>query len=122
MAGLTFDYEVDPTGKKSHEPGAKLDHGKSPVWRGAIDYFPRALEAVALVSAVGAEKYSWKGWEKVEDGVNRYNDALSRHLTREAIEGPYDAQTKLLHAAQRAWNALAVVELMLRDGHVARLD
>jgi hypothetical protein len=108
--------EADPTGKVAHEPGAKLDQGKPPVWRGCIDYFPRALEAVSIVSQVGAEKYSWKGWESVEDGPNRYSDALSRHLTAKGRGEQYDPQTKLLHSAQVAWNALAVLELELREG------
>ena len=48
------------------------------------------------------------------DGENRYGDALVRHLIAEAIEGPVDADTQLLHAAQEAWNALARLELILR--------
>jgi len=94
--------------------GAKLDAGKAPILRGAIQYFPRALKAVAQVSEIGAKKYAWKGWEKVPDGVNRYGDALVRHLMAEEIEGPIDADTGCLHASQICWNALARLELMLR--------
>ena len=115
--------EADPNGKKAHEPGAKLDAGKSPIFRGAISYFPRALLAVAGVSLYGANKYAWKGWESVPDGFNRYSDALCRHLTKEGIEGPWDLEIKndpkypaeVLHAAQVAWNALARLELFLRE-------
>lgn len=106
--------EKDPNGRNPHEPGAKLDAGKSPVFRGALDYFPRAIKAVAEVSKFGASKYAWKGWESVPDGINRYSDALARHITDEAIEGPYACDSNLLHKAHVAWNALAALELYLR--------
>ena len=105
--------EADPTGRRPHEPGAKLDAGKAPVVRGALHYFPRALAAVAEVSAYGARKYTWRGWETVPDGVARYSDALGRHLLAEGYE-ERDGDTGLLHAAHAAWNALARLELMLR--------
>lgn len=107
--------ETDPYGKKPHELGAKLDEGKSPVLRGAIQYFPRAIKAVAMVSLFGANKYAWKGWESVPDAVNRYGDALVRHLTDEEIDGPIDPSTGLLHSAQVAWNSLARLEMKLRE-------
>lgn len=114
--------ELDPSGINSKVAGAKLDAGKSPVFRGAIDYFPRALIKVAGVSFAGAMKYSWKGWESVPDGINRYSDAMLRHSLKESIEGPYDLDflnatpaQKVLHKAQIAWNALAVLELYLRE-------
>lgn len=107
--------ESDPHGKEAHTPGAKMDAGKSPISQGVLQYFPRALEAVAYISLVGAKKYAWKGWESVPDGFNRYSDALGRHLLAETVEGPIDQDTQMLHAAQVAWNALARLELMLRE-------
>lgn len=110
-------YEADPTGRDVHEPGAKLDSGKAPVARGVLQYFPKALREVALLSEFGANKYAWKGWEEVPDGVNRYSDAMARHLLDET-EGPLDdgpGGSGLLHATAVAWNALARLELMLRE-------
>ncbi len=107
--------ENDPNGKGAHELGAKMDAGKSPVVQGAIQYFPRAMMAVSDLSAKGAEKYAWAGWEQVPDGVNRYNNALGRHCCYESIEGPIDSDTGELHATCIAWNALARLELMLRQ-------
>lgn len=104
--------ESDPNGRNPNEPGAKLDAGKPPLFRGLIDYFPLACMAVSQVSEVGALKYTWKGWETVPDGYNRYSDALMRHL----IKGTYetvDTDTNLTHAAHAAWNALARLELLL---------
>lgn len=92
------------------QAGIKHDHGKAPMLRGALMYFPRALSAVAQVSAFGAAKYTWRGWVSVPDGVDRYGDALVRHLA----EGDgRDSESELLHAAHVAWNALARLELLL---------
>jgi hypothetical protein len=107
--------EIDPTGRSPHEPGAKLDAGKSPVFRGLFDYFPRACLAVAQISEMGAKKYAWKGWESVPDGPSRYGDALGRHILYENLEGLYDLQSGHLHPAHAAWNALARLELILKD-------
>ena len=107
--------ERDPNGVEAGTAGAKLDAGKSPVFQGLFQYFPRACLQVAELSEVGAKKYSWKGWEKVEDGPNRYGNALARHILYEEIEGEMDADTDKLHAVCIAWNALARLELMLRE-------
>lgn len=114
LCAMNRTVEADPNGRAPSEPGAKLDAGKAPIMQGVLQYFPRALDAVAGVSALGARKYTWGGWESVPDGVNRYSDALGRHLLSEKIDGPVDPETDLLHAAQVAWNALARLELMLR--------
>lgn len=111
--------ERDPIGLVSTQPGAKLDAGKVDVLRGAIQYFPRALKAIARVSELGAKKYSWKGWEKVTNGRQRYGAALTRHLLVEddfsADNGPGGLGEEVLHASQVAWNACARLELILRE-------
>jgi len=120
QAGQAFKPEADPTGRDPKQGGAKLDAGKPCVWRGAIDYFPRAIRAVAAVSTFGASKYSWKGWESVPEGFERYSDALVRHLITESDEGSYDNDSGLLHAAHAAWNALARLEFLLREKGLKR--
>lgn len=97
-------------------PGAvKYDAGKAPVFRGAVAYFPRAIQAIAFVSAFGATKYAWEGWRHVPDGLNRYSDAMVRHLIAEATGETVDSDSGLLHAAHAAWNALARLEKLLED-------
>ena len=113
-AGAPTKEEYDPNGKQAHEAGSKLDAGKSPVYQGLLDYFPRACLAVANISAIGAQKYTWKGWETVENGFSRYSDALARHLVKEGFEY-LDEDTKRPHAEQVAWNAMARLELLLRE-------
>jgi hypothetical protein len=107
--------DKDPSGRALKEPGTKGDHGKSPVMQGVLQYFPRALLEIGRVSERGAEKYSWRGWEKVPNGKIRYGNALVRHIILEDIDGDFDSETGLLHAAQEAWNALARLELILRE-------
>lgn len=105
--------ETDPNGLSAKAPGAKLDSGKAPILRGVIEYFPRAVKAVASVSDFGAKKYSWGGWRAVPNGIVRYGDAMQRHQVGEFLDGPIDPETGLMHAAQTAWNAMARLELML---------
>lgn len=100
--------------------GVKYDQGKAPVVQGFLHYFPRAIKAAAEISRYGKEKYEVEyadaGWRSVPDGVNRYTDGDGRHLVDEAIDGLYDPESGLLHAAHHLWNAAARLELMLREG------
>lgn len=106
--------EKDPYGKDAHEPGSKLDAGKPEIVKDVLAYFPNAIRAVGGVSAYGAKKYTRMGWASVPNGVDRYTEALGRHLVAEATGSVID-ESGLMHAAQVAWNALARLELMLRE-------
>jgi len=108
--------ETDPNGKNPHELGAKLDSGKPRVAL-MLSGFARALLAVAEVTTHGANKYTPGGWEHVENGIERYADAKDRHRLRGAFES-HDKDSKLLHKAHEAWNALAELELILRDQEI----
>lgn len=110
--------ELDPTGRSAHTPGAKLDAGKPKVVKGVLQYFPRAIKELARVSEFGATKYEWRGWESVPDGEERYYDALGRHIVDEAIDGPITKDSLLRHASHIAWNAMARLELLLREAEV----
>ena len=114
-----MSQELDPTGRKPGDPGAKLDAGK--VLAGVLGDFPRALLMVANVGTFGANKYSRGGWQSVPDGEQRYTDAMWRHLLAEKIN-PIDSDSGLPHAAQTAWNALARLELALRNTEKVRGD
>lgn len=97
-------------------PGAvKYDNGKAPIFRGAIAYFPGAIAGVAAISAFGATKYAWNGWLHVPDGLNRYTDAMVRHLIAEAEGQVVDPDSGLPHSWHTAWNGLARAELILRQ-------
>jgi hypothetical protein len=105
--------EKDPNGIPAGELGAKLDDGKNRLGL-VLGSFSNALWAVGEVGTMGAKKYCDHGWEHVPDGVNRYTDALLRHLMKELGGEQKDVDTTLLHAAHTAWNALARLELIVR--------
>lgn len=107
--------ERDPNGLDQHKPGAKLDYGKPDT--SLLLMFGKALVAVAEVGTFGAAKYTRGGWLDVEDGITRYTAALLRHVFAEDTE-PMDADSGLYHDAHAAWNALARLELRLREGDV----
>lgn len=111
---MNKEYTNDAA-EKIASGAVKYDGGKAPIFRGLIDYFPRAVEGVAAVSAFGASKYAWKGWEGVSDGYNRYSDAMVRHLIEEGKGDVLDPDSGLLHAQHTAWNALARLELLIRE-------
>ncbi len=105
--------EYDPTGKAAHQSGAKLDGGKNRLAL-VLGGFSLALLEVGEVGTYGANKYSPNGWKAVENGVERYTDAMLRHLFAEMSGELRDKDTELLHAAHLAWNALARLEFLLR--------
>jgi len=109
--------EADPTGRGAHEPGAKLDLGKLRPGL-VLGDFSNALTEVVRVGTFGAEKYSDHGWLEVPNGIERYSDAEMRHLLKRQQGELVDPDSLLLHDAHKAWNALAVLELRIRTGHL----
>ena len=106
--------EADPTGRDQHTSGAKLDAGKvRPAL--VLGGFARALLEVSKVGTFGATKYTDNGWMEVPNGESRYDDAKLRHWLTEKAGKPTDPDTNLIHAAHEAWNALARLDLILRE-------
>ncbi len=109
--------ESDPNGVPANAPGAKLDAGKNLVWL-MLEGFPRALEEVAQVTTEGAKKYTPHGWATVPNGVDRYMQGMGRHLLQVAKGEVWDNGSGgigRMHLAQVCWNALAALELQLRE-------
>lgn len=106
--------ESDPTGLKASEPGAKLDAGK-PRADEILRDFSRAIEAVVEIGDEGTKKYSVSGWTQVPDGINRYLNAKKRHELERQKGEVYDKKSGQMHLAHEAWNALAILELTLRE-------
>ena len=94
--------------------GMKFDAGK-PMAGLMVSDFANALLAVSEVSTFGAKKYAPHSWATVPNARERYNDALYRHLFLAAAGEAQDQESKLLHAAHVAWNALALLELEICD-------
>lgn len=95
------------------QAGKKHDQGKAQPAL-VLHSMSRAVQAVVEVATFGAGKYSPDNWLLVPDAINRYSNAKQRHMLLGATES-HDEESGLLHAAHEAWNALAVLELMLRD-------
>lgn len=106
--------EFDPTGRDAHASGAKLDAGKvRPAL--VLGQFARALWAVSSVGTYGAVKYTENGWINVPNGIDRYDDAKLRHWLKDKMGESTDSDTLLAHAAHEAWNALARLDLLIRE-------
>ena len=97
-----------------HVPGAKDDKAK-PRLGLVFEGFALALEEVGNVGTFGANKYTDNGWASVPNGQARYTDAMYRHLMAQAKGEAFDEESSLLHASHTAWNALARLEIELRE-------
>lgn len=93
--------------------GRKDDTGK-PRAGLMLGSFADALTELARVNDFGAEKYGPENWRQVPDAVNRYRDALARHALK-ALADPKagDLETGLSELAHVAWNALALIEMIM---------
>lgn len=94
--------------------GVKFDEGKNRIGL-VVSGFAKALEEVSKVGTFGANKYTDNGWVTVENGFNRYTDAMFRHLFKEFSGEEKDDESGLLHAAHAAWNSLARLQLILNS-------
>lgn len=118
MLGGVGAVRIDPSSML--KDGVKGDNGKSPIVAGALHYFPRALLAVAELSAYGAKKYSLtysdRNFARVANGYQRYSDALARHMLQEQIDAnATDPESGFMHDVHVAWNALARLEYRLEQ-------
>lgn len=103
--------EVNSTGSI----GMKYDGGKQ-LANILFQDFPRALEAIVAIATFGAKKYKRNSWLTVPDALERYSDAMVRHQLAMGRGETYDPESRLLHYAHFAWNVLATLELLLRQG------
>lgn len=115
--------EVIPTNSKAldknlkedpHQKGVKLDSYKVDLDL-VLGDFARALVEVGKVGTEGAKKYTPHGWLEVPNGIRRYRSGMLRHHFQESEGELIDPDFGLMHSAHRAWNALAVLELQLRE-------
>lgn len=111
---MTAVEEQDPNGKDQHEPGSKTDFGKVKCAL-VLSEFSQALFSVSAVGTFGSVKYTPSGWLTVPNGVERYSDAMMRHLLKHWSGESNDPDSGLPHLHHALWNLLAVVELGLRE-------
>ena len=92
--------------------GVKYDTAKPRIGAMMAD-FAGALTAVAAVWTFGSAKYEDGGWRTVEGKLDRYTDAMQRHLLSELAGEADDPGSALPHAAHVAWNALCRLQIIL---------
>lgn len=80
----------------------KFDQGKLPI--GLVD--PQFIKDVAEILQFGAEKYAPESWKNVENGENRYYDALQRHLLEYKLGIPNDLDSGKSHLKHAACNIM----------------
>lgn len=114
---LTFEWDSPPKA----QPGAlTAKQAKAPVAGGVVQLFPRSMHILAMLSKAGANKYgttvSTIQFLDTPGAYEMHTDAMVRHIVDEALEGPVNHKDNgALHAAQAAWNALARLEVFLKD-------
>lgn len=85
--------------------GVKYDEGKPRLGEMMVD-FAVPMRELARVWEFGANKYEKSNWKKVDNAIDRYTNAMLRHLLAEGTN-LVDEESKLLHASHIAFNALA---------------
>lgn len=98
---LSMHLSEDPTERKG-----------TPITTGVLDYFPRALAAVAKCSKAGNDQHNPGQplhWDKSKS--TDHADCIARHL----IDRNTNDTDGIPHAAKLAWRALALLETMLEQ-------
>ena len=111
------DYTYDETKKaiSKSQKGVKTNNLK-PQMSLLFRQFPKALEAVVMCSQYGHEKYKetdedYLNYTRVDGGSKTYADAGLRHR----LEQGNDLESGLPHQFHVAWNALAELELWIKE-------
>ena len=104
--------EAQPQGRLPSD--AKARKGV-PIATGCLDYFPRALAAIATLSRIGNDKHNPGEplhWSRGKS--NDHPDCLIRHFMERGTVDTSGAEP-VLHSTEMAWRALAILELEIED-------
>ena len=99
--------------------GVKYDDNKPRLAEMLVD-MKEPLLALCKVWEYGANKYTPDNWKKVDNGKDRYTNAMLRHLFAEE-DSPVDDESLLLHASHIAFNALARLYFILQERQLKTL-
>jgi hypothetical protein len=97
--------------KQSPLPQDSATRKNIPLTTGVLDYFPRAIAYVAMVSKAGNDKHNPGQplhWSK--DKSSDHADCIGRHLIERGSRDPADG---MRHSGMMAWRSLANLELEL---------
>ena len=91
--------------------GLKLDSHK-PKLADMLFCFQEVLQELCKIYEFGTNKYGEGNWKHVDNGYNRFKNALMRHF----LSGrKYDLETGALESAHVAYNALMVLWFELNE-------
>lgn len=100
--------------------GIKYDTDKPRLAEMIVD-FKEPLLSLCKVWEFGANKYSKSNWKLVDNGKDRYTNAMLRHLVQED-DKEEDDESGLLHASHIAFNALARLYFILQENKPRAID
>ena len=80
-----------------------------------LPLYSPAIEELCRVYEAGIEKYGRDTWQNLEDGYDRYQGAMLRHLAAHQSGEERDQETGCLHLAQVIWNAIAMTHCYLKS-------
>ncbi len=105
----------------------KARYDKPQPYRGVLARFPRAILEIAKVSVYGDKKHERPFGDvdflDIPEAEVSFVEAEVRHLLKEAIHGPINREDgDLLHKAQKAWEALADLEVYLYQRDMPRVE
>ena len=96
------------------EEGLKYDSGKLR-WS-LLPMEP--IEQIVQIPEFGAKKYTDNSWQQLENGKQRYYDALQRHLyAHYTKKEKNDPESNLPHLSHALTNCMFLLYLELRDAH-----
>lgn len=89
-------------------PTTSQERKDIPLARGALDYFPAALAAVAELSRAGNEKHNpGEEMHHARGKSTDHADCIARHLLD---RGTVDPEDGIRHSVKVAWRALALLQ------------
>lgn len=110
-----------PTGKTAAQVSMILSEDpavrkSTPITTGVLDYFPRALAAVAQCSKAGNDQHNpGQPLHWAKEKSTDHADCIARHLIdRKTVD-----TDGIRHAAKLAWRALALLETLLENEEAA---
>lgn len=97
---MSDKYKANLTSEQQPQVGLKYDTGK--LLFSLIP--PETTRALAQVLTFGAQKYAPNNWQLVENGKDRYLDALFRHLDAYRSGEALDPESGLSHLSHALTN------------------
>lgn len=100
--------------------GVKKDLNKLPYYTVLFKQFPNAIAEVIRCSKAGNNKYhetdkDWQNFSRVENAETRYKNAMLRHMMEEGEVEDMIQYGGMSHEGAVVWNALADLEVNLRN-------